>query len=199
MTIKENQTEVAENEIIEGDEAAINQEGVPLDDVATDADTDNLSDNEAESCDTESQLTEELSSVKDKYIRLSAEFDNYRKRTLKEKMELIENGGSDIIKSILTVLDDFDRAEVAMDKSTDVEAIKEGVQLIYNKLFDTLKQKGLKEIVAAGEEFDTDFFEAVVKIPVEDKKQKGKVVDVLEKGYMLNDKVLRFAKVVVGE
>ncbi|MFI3268726.1 MAG: nucleotide exchange factor GrpE [Rikenellaceae bacterium] len=172
----------------------INQEETTIE-----GNSDNLSEECCENDNAEQRLTDELNEIKDKYIRLNAEFDNYRKRTLKEKMDLVQNGGSDVLKSILTVMDDFDRAEAAMADSTDIDAIKQGNKLIHNKLSEILKQKGLKEITALGEEFDTDLFEAIVKIPVEDEAQKGKIVDVIEKGYMLNDKVLRFAKVVVGE
>lgn len=167
--------------------------------VVNEANSDKMTEEGAESDTAEPNLEDELNIIKDKYIRLNAEFDNYRKRTLKEKMDLVQNGGSEVLKSILTVMDDFDRAESAMASSTDIDAIKQGNKLIHTKLTDILKQKGLTEIVAMGEEFNTDFFEAIVKIPVEDESQKGKVVDVIEKGYMLNEKVLRFAKVVVGE
>ncbi|MFI3263121.1 MAG: nucleotide exchange factor GrpE [Rikenellaceae bacterium] len=172
----------------------INQE-----ETTKEANNDNLAEENCENDNVEQRLTDELNEIKDKYIRLNAEFDNYRKRTLKEKMDLVQNGGSDVLKSILTVMDDFDRAESAMANSTDIDAIKQGNKLIHNKLSEILKQKGLSEIIAMGEEFNTDLFEAIVKIPVEDETQKGKIVDVIEKGYMLNDKVLRFAKVVVGE
>lgn len=199
MSTEDKKIEVVDSEVVGNNEVVVDSETTLNVDEEESVDADNVSDDTTKSCDIESKLTEELRVAKDKYIRLSAEFDNYRKRTLKEKMELVENGGRDVIKSVITVLDDFDRAQGATDNTTDIDAIKEGNQLVHNKLIDVLKQKGLKEIVSMGEEFDTDFFEAIVKIPVEDKDQKGKVVDVIEKGYMLNDKVLRFAKVVVGE
>jgi len=142
---------------------------------------------------------EKLKELQDKYLRLSAEFDNYRKRTLKEKIELIKSAGEEILKSILPVMDDFDRALVSMNDVKDTKALKEGIDLIYNKLKNFLTQNGVKEIDAINKKFNTDIHEAITKFPVPNKKMKGKVVDVIEKGYFLNDKVLRFPKVVVGE
>ncbi len=142
---------------------------------------------------------EKLKEAQDRYLRLSAEFDNYRKRTLKEKSDLIKLAGEDIISGLLPVLDDFDRALHNLDKTTEVDPMKKGVELIHSKLNEFLRQKGVKEIKALGKEFDTDLHEAVTKIPVEEKKNKGKIVDVIEKGYLLHDKVIRYAKVVVGE
>lgn len=198
--IKNNKnSETPEKEVVNAENEASKECSAENKETATESESDNMTDESFEEGDTESRLADELNVMKDKYIRLSAEFDNYRKRTLKEKMDLVANGGSDVVKSVLTILDDFDRAEVAMASVSDVEVIKQGTKLIFTKFADILRQKGLKEVVAMGEEFNTDFFEAVVKIPVEDKSQSGKVVDVIEKGYTLNDKVLRFAKVVVGE
>ncbi|MCC8020253.1 MAG: nucleotide exchange factor GrpE [Rikenellaceae bacterium] len=136
---------------------------------------------------------------KDKYMRLSAEFDNYRKRTLREKMELVDTGGADVIKTLLPVLDDMDRALDSMQRTEDVASVRSGIELIHAKLVDTLRQKGLAEIKSVGEKLDTDYHEAVAKIPAPDKKQKGYIVDVAQKGYTLKDKVVRHAKVVVGE
>lgn len=135
----------------------------------------------------------------DKYLRLSAEFDNYRKRTLKEKYDLLRTGNESLLNDILPVVDNFERGLDTIDKSEDLTALKEGIHLIYNMFTDFLKQKGIKEIEAKGQAFDIDFHEALTKIPAPTKKLKGKVVDVIEKGYMLNDKVIRYAKVVVGE
>jgi molecular chaperone GrpE len=135
----------------------------------------------------------------DKYLRLSAEFDNYRKRTLKEKADLLRIANEDLLKDILAVIDDFERGIDTMDKSEDLDALKEGIHLIYNKFGDFIKQKGLKEIEAMGKPFDLDYHEAVTKIPAPSEKLKGSIVDVIEKGYILNDKVVRYAKVVVGE
>ena len=148
---------------------------------------------------TEKSDIEKLTELQDKYLRLSAEYDNYRRRTLKEKMELSKNAGEDILQSILPVIDDFDRALQSIDESQDIDAVKEGIHLIHSKLTDVLKQKGVKEIEAKDQEFDTDKHEAVSKIPAPTEEMKGKIVDVVQKGYYLNDKVLRFSKVVVGE
>lgn len=135
---------------------------------------------------------------KDKYVRLQAEFDNYRKRTLREKMELVETGGQDVLKAVLPVVDDVQRAVEAMAKSDDVEALRKGVELIAQKFTETLKQKKVVAIEAKGLPFDEELMEAVAKFPAGE-EQKGKVIDVVQTGYMLGDKVLRFAKVVVGE
>jgi molecular chaperone GrpE len=135
----------------------------------------------------------------DKYLRLSAEFDNYRKRTLKEKADLLRYANEDILKDLLSIIDDFDRGLQIIDKSEDVVALKEGIHLIYNKFNEFTKQNGIKEIQAMDQVFDIDFHEAMTKIPATSEELKGKVVDVIEKGYMLGDKVIRYAKVVVGE
>jgi len=134
----------------------------------------------------------------DKYLRLQAEFDNYRKRTLREKMDLVETGGQDIIKAMLPVLDDVNRAYGAMEKSDDVAALREGVRLIRQKFYDALRQKGVSEIEAVGLALDTDLHEAVARIPAGEDKH-GVIVDVIQNGYKLGERVLRFAKVVVGE
>lgn len=144
-------------------------------------------------------LKEKLSESQDKYLRLSAEFDNYRKRTLKEKMELTKSAGESIISNLLPVMDDFDRALQVMQEATDCAAMKEGIDLIYNKFNEFLKTSGVKEIDALNKEFDTDLHEAITKIPAPEEEMKGKVVDVIQKGYYLNDKVMRYAKVVIGE
>jgi molecular chaperone GrpE len=135
----------------------------------------------------------------DKYIRLMAEFDNYRKRSLKERTDLIKSAGEDILVSILPIMDDFERGLAAMESSQDVDAIKQGVLLIYNKFKDFLAQRGIKEIEAMKGDFNVDMHEAITKIPAPEEELKGKVVDVIQKGYCLNDKVIRYAKVVVGE
>lgn len=145
------------------------------------------------------KLKDEAQEWKDKYMRLSAEFDNYRRRSLNEKMELTKMAGQDLLLKILPVMDDFDRAHQTINQATDLEGIKEGFNLIFNKFSDYLKQQGLKEIEALHTEFDTDLHEALTKIPAPKKKLKGKVVDVIEKGYTLHDKVVRFSKVVVGD
>ncbi len=145
------------------------------------------------------ELEAKYNELNDKLLRLTAEFDNYRKRTLKEKADLIKTAGEDIIVNILPVLDNFERALKASEDAKDVKAIREGIELIYNNFKDFLKQRGLKEIEAVEQELDTDKHEAITKIPAPKEELKGKIVDVVEKGYSLNDKVIRFAKVVVGE
>lgn len=140
-----------------------------------------------------------LAEMADKYIRLSAEFDNYRKRTLREKIELTKSAGEEILMNIIPVVDDFERALKQVQAAQDCKAVKEGIDLIYNKFLLFLKQHGVKEIDAMNKDFDVDLHEAITKIPVSDESIKGKVVDVVEKGYYLNDKVMRFSKVVVGE
>ena len=136
---------------------------------------------------------------KDKYLRLSAEFDNYRKRTMKEKAELILNGAEKTISSILPIVDDFEHALKNMETATDVAAVKEGVELIYNKFMSVLGQDGVKVIETKEKPLDTDFHEAIAVIPAPDKSLKGKILDCVQTGYTLNDKVIRHAKVVVGE
>lgn len=160
---------------------------------------DKMSEKRKSKGDNTSELGAEVAEWKDKYMRLNAEFDNYRKRTLKEKMDLVSYGGEDAIKSMLTIADDFDRALVAIEKSNELEAVKEGVRLIAHKLNDTLKSKGVSEIESMGMELDTDVHEAIAKFHVEEEELKGKVIDVIQKGYKLKDKIIRYAKVVVGE
>jgi molecular chaperone GrpE len=145
----------------------------------------------------EEKLKAELKDANDKYLRLYAEFDNFRRRTTKERMELLQTAGKEVIVSMLPVLDDFERALKAMETATDVIPVKEGVALVQNKLKHILTAKGLKEMGTKGQPFDAEVHEAITNIPAGD-EQKGKVVDELEKGYFLNDKVIRFAKVVVG-
>ncbi|MEG0499555.1 MAG: nucleotide exchange factor GrpE [Rikenellaceae bacterium] len=144
-------------------------------------------------------LAEEVAKWQDKYVRLSAEFDNFRKRTLKEKMELIESASEDVLKSVLVIMDDMDRAIEANQKAEDIEVVRKGSELIHKKLCDLLKSKGVKEIDAMGGELDTDLHEAIAKFPTTEEEKKGKIIDVVEKGYKLKDKVIRYAKVVVGE
>lgn len=143
-------------------------------------------------------LKEQIDSLNDRYLRLFSEFDNYRKRTLKEKIELGKTASEDVIISILPVLDDFERALSSFEEMDVNESFKEGVRLIFNKFLTLLQQKGLETIDSIGEEFDTDFHEAVTNIPAQSEEMKGKVADEIEKGYKLNDKVIRYAKVVVG-
>lgn len=145
------------------------------------------------------ELQNELDSLKDKYLRLSAEFDNYRKRTMKEKAELILNGGEKCISSILPIVDDMERALKNMETAIDVNAVKEGVLLIYNKFITTLEKNGVKMIETQDKPLDTDFHEAIAVIPAPSEEQKGKIIDCVQTGYTLNNKVIRHAKVVVGE
>lgn len=154
----------------------------------------------------EEQLEKELEDAqavieeqKDKYLRLSAEFDNYRKRTMKEKAELILNGGEKSISSILPVIDDFERAIKTMETAKDVKAVKEGVELIYNKFMAVMAQNGVKVIETKDQPLDTDYHEAIAVISAPSEEQKGKILDCVQTGYTLNDKVIRHAKVVVGE
>ena len=137
--------------------------------------------------------------MQDRYLRLSAEYDNFRKRTLKEKIDLQKSANENLLDALLPVADDFDRAMQSVDEAKDIEAVKEGMKLISGKFMAFLNQQGVKEIEASNKEFDTDLHEAITKIPAPSKKLKGKVVDVIQKGYFLNDKVLRFSKVVIGE
>lgn len=146
-----------------------------------------------------SELEAQVAEYKDKYLRLSAEFDNYRRRTLKEKMEMTKFAGEDLLKSLLPVVDDFERGLKNIEQASDLDAVKEGMMLIYSKFTAFLNQKGLKEIEALNSDFNTDFHEAITKIPVDDKEKSGKIVDVVQKGYLLEDRVVRYAKVVVGE
>lgn len=142
---------------------------------------------------------EEIIAVwRDKYMRLQAEFDNYRKRTLREKMDLVASGGADVIKSMLSVLDDMYRAVAASEKSEDIAALREGEKLVLQKFEEALRQKNVTEIEVQDKEFDPDFHEAVARFAAGEDK-KGKIIDVVQRGYMLGDKVLRYAKVVVGE
>jgi molecular chaperone GrpE len=146
----------------------------------------------------EEKLRQENAALNDKYLRLFAEFDNYKRRTQKERVELLQTAGKDVIVSLLTILDDFDRANKAAETAVEVGPIKEGVQLVHNKLIGLLSQKGLKVMESINTPFDTDLHEAITKVPAPSDELKGKVIDELEKGYTLNDKVIRFAKVVVG-
>lgn len=145
------------------------------------------------------ELGEKLEELNDKYLRLYSEFDNYRKRTIKERIELQLSASKEVILEILAVVDDLERAIQSFEEHKLSQEAKEGILLIYNKLINILKQKGLEEIEVKNKEFDTDFMEAITNIPAPSAEMKGKVVDVIQKGYLLNGKILRFAKVVVGQ
>ena len=144
-------------------------------------------------------LGEKLQDIQDKYLRLQAEFDNFRRRTIKEKVDLIKSGGESVLVNILPVIDDFERALDSLKDVPDDDAGKQGTTLIYIKFEEFLKQNNVKEIECLHQDFDVDLHEALTKIPAPEKKLKGKVVDVIQKGYLLNEKVIRFAKVVIGE
>ena len=195
MTKQKNEQKCADNQEVKGAPEVENNEQQSGQQAEA---ADNVAEEQQSEADKTAQVADEAAEWKDKYMRLSAEFDNYRKRTLKEKMDLIESGGEDVIKSMLAVMDDFERALAAMQSATDVAAVKEGVELIQHKMGDTLKAKGVSEIEAAGLPLDTDLHEAVAQFPAGDDK-KGLIIDVVQKGYKLKEKVIRYAKVVVGE
>lgn len=201
------------NEAVGGDEGFAAGDGYPscdgepcanvTDESSADADTMAGDKNAVKAETAQDQVPEhdfaaEVAEWQDKYLRLQAEFDNYRKRTLREKMELVERGGADVIKAMLPVADDMDRAVEAMAGSDDIEALRAGVGLIAQKFHEVLRSCGVSEIEAKGLELDTDHHEAVARFQAGE-EQRGKIVDVVQKGYRLRDKVLRFAKVVVGE
>lgn len=146
----------------------------------------------------EDKLQHELTEANNKYLRLYAEFDNYKRRTSKERVELLQTAGKEVIGDLLTVLDDFERARKSMENAQDVSAVKEGIELVYHKLKSILNKKGLKEMESVGQEFNADLHEAITRIPAPTPDLVGKIIDEVEKGYFLNDKVLRYAKVVVG-
>jgi molecular chaperone GrpE len=161
-------------------------------------DSDENADN-SKSADKIAELEHKAAELNDKYLRLYSEFDNYRKRTIKEKSDIIKTAGEDVFKVFLPIIDDFERAIKASENTSEVEPIKEGMNLIYNKLKNSIQQKGLIAIESIGKEFDADTMEAITHIPATDESQKGKVIDEVEKGYKLGDKVIRFARVVVAQ
>ena len=199
------------NEAVGGDEGFAAGDGYPscdgepcanvtdessadADSMAGDRNTPKAASEELPSRDWEAEIAE----WQDKYLRLQAEFDNFRKRTLREKMELVQSGSAECVKNFLPLMDDLQRALEAIEKSNDLEALREGVKLIAQKFRETLKKQNVKEIEALGLELDTDHHEAVARFDA-GKEKKGKIVDVVQPGYKMGDKVLRFAKVVVGE
>lgn len=195
--------EVEEQDGLHNSEGNPSNEGEQGDNMAEEnAAADTMTDEKDESASEEQfeePTPEEVIAVwRDKYMRLQAEFDNYRKRTLREKMDLVASGGADVIKSMLSVLDDMYRAVAASEKSEDIAALREGEKLVLQKFEEALKQKNVTEIKATGEEFNADYHEAVARFAAGE-EMKGKVIDVVQRGYMLGDKVLRYAKVVVGE
>ncbi len=162
-------------------------------------DTDNKVEKNEDEKSTTEDLQKKLDELNDKYLRLAAEYDNYRKRTVKEKMDLTKYAGEDVLKGILPVVDNVERAVKSLESASDMEAVKQGVTLIYNSFKDFLEKRGLKEIEAINLPLDTDVHEAITKFPAPTPELKGKIIDVVEKGYFLGEKVIRFAKVVVGE
>jgi molecular chaperone GrpE len=145
------------------------------------------------------KLQSEVQELKDKYLRQAAEFENFKKRTARERVEMIQTAGKEVIASLLEVLDDADRAEKQLQTSNDVNAIKEGIQLVFNKLRTIMQSKGVKPMQTIGTEFNPDQHEAITEIPAPTEEMKGKVIDEVQKGYLMNDKIIRFAKVVVGK
>ena len=189
--------ETADNQVIEEKEGFVEGEGYPNCEGEPCA---NMAEEEQSATDTVAEEAPKVEEIdwRDKYLRLQAEFDNFRKRTLREKMALIESGGSDVWKAVLPVLDDMERAIAASEKSEDVAALREGEKLIYNKFVDIMRQKGVVEIEALDTEFNPDLHEAVARFAAGEEKS-GKVIDVVQRGYKQGEQVLRYTKVVVGE
>jgi molecular chaperone GrpE len=190
-----NKKKKEEEAIIENSQAAPEAAETATEENAADAATETEA---VEELSAEEKLKHENSALNDKYLRLFAEFDNYKRRTQKERIELLQTAGKDVVVSLLPVLDNFERALKATENTNEVGAIRDGIVLVQTQLKNILGQKGLKEIESLNTAFDTDMHEAITKIPAPTDDLKGKVVDQLEKGYTLNDKVIRFAKVVVG-
>ena len=192
MTKKEDQTEIKEEK--KADIGADDSQNEEIKDQVEDSAEDE--DKEAE---TEEPTPEtELQEFKAKYLRLYSEFENFRKRTTKEKLDFMKSANEDLILELLPIVDDFERAQKSLKEADDLKALKEGIELIVGKLAKTLEQKGLKPIEAAGQEFDTELHEAITQIPAPSDDMKGKVVDEIEKGYYLGEKVIRYSKVVIG-
>jgi len=145
------------------------------------------------------ELEIQLAESKDKYLRLFAEFDNFKKRNIRERMDLLKNAGQDALSAMLPIVDDFDRAKASAEDEKTEETLSEGVLMVYNKMYNVLEGKGLKKMVSTGEAFDPELHEAITKIPAPTEEMKGKVIDTIEAGFYLNEKIIRHAKVVVGE
>ncbi len=199
MTTKNHHSQQEEEEVLK-------QQAEVSEQAETQAEEAQGTEEQAEEPTAEQKLEKELEEAKktieeqkDKYLRLSAEFDNYRKRTMKEKAELIKNGGEKAISAILPILDDLERALQNMQKADNVQAMYEGLDLIFQKFHKVLAQEGLQKMEPVGETFDTDYHEAIALVPAPDEAQKGKVLDCVQTGYKLNDKVIRHAKVVVAQ
>ncbi len=190
--MKEQTAETPEKEVGKNSEMTEEHTEMPAEDSVPVEETDTLAaENE--------QLKAQVEQLKKDYLLARADLENFRKRTLKEKADLIRNGGESCLKDILPVIDDFERGLQAVGESVDVEAVKQGIELIYNKFKTYLDQHGVKEIPTQNADFDTEYHEAVTTFPAPTPEQKGKVIDCVQKGYTMNDKVIRFAKVVVGE
>jgi molecular chaperone GrpE len=189
--MEENQTteNTEQKDILEENES-VNNEAPEIDENSAQPDEVQISD--------EDKFKAEASEWQNKYLRLYAEFDNFKRRTSKERIELLQIAGKDVIVDLLPVLDDFERAQKSIETASDIEAVKEGVKLVHHKLKNLLNSKGLKEMTSIGAEFDADVHEGITNIPAPSDDLKGKVLDELEKGYYLNDKVIRFAKVIIG-
>lgn len=184
----------------EAEEAAANEQVEGKEQTETEVNDENQEAEETDSTLSELEKKDlEIEALNDKFLRLYSEFDNFRRRTQKEKLELYETAGEEIFKSLLPVMDDFERAKKSMDEKQDYKSLKEGIDLIYNKLKSVFKANGAEAMEAVGKEFDSEIHEAITQVPAPSKKMKGKVVDEVEKGYKLKNKVIRFAKVVVGQ
>jgi len=192
--IDDNQEEqVMEDSIADNQEDAKGQDSPEATDETEDDSSEDIVENEID------KVKAELQEAKDKYLRLYSEFENFRRRTAKERLTLISTANEELMTALLPVVDDFERGQKAMEETEDHKTSKEGFDLIYNKFSSILKQKGLKPMESkSGSEFNTEFHEAISQMPVEKKKMKGKIIDVVEKGYYLDEKVIRFAKVVIG-
>ncbi|MFT7381290.1 MAG: molecular chaperone GrpE [Roseivirga sp.] len=189
------------NEILENEEEQIFENSTAEDELtdAAEANVDEEEATEEELLSAEERLQIDLAEAKDKYLRLYSEFENFRRRNAKERIDLIKTASQDLMSELIPTIDDFERAQMANEKQTEIEAIKEGFKLIHHKLSKTLEAKGLKLMkTEKGSDFNPDLHEAVTQFPVEEEKLKGKIIDTIEKGYFLGDKVIRFAKVVIG-
>lgn len=194
MEVNQNPENTEQNEMLDENETGKNEVSGDLEEGS-----ESLSPENAETpISAEDKLKAEATEWNNKYLRLYAEFDNFKRRTSKERLELLQIAGKDVISDLLTVLDDFERAQKSIETATDILAVKEGVSLVQHKLKSILTQKGLKEMESKGKEFDADLHEGITSIPAPTPDLKGKVLDELEKGYLLNDKVIRFAKVIIG-
>jgi molecular chaperone GrpE len=194
MEVNQNPENTEQSETLHENETDKNE----VSDSVEEGSEESSSENKESQTSDEDKLKAEANEWQNKYLRLYAEFDNFKRRTSKERLELLQIAGKDVISDLLTVLDDFERAQKSIETATDVVAVKEGVTLVQHKLKSILNQKGLKEMESIGKEFDADLHEGITSIPAPSADLKGKVIDELEKGYLLNDKVIRFAKVIIG-